>query len=103
MPDIDQLAVNAGKHIDNRHGSAASGFSHEAREAVRDLTVALAGDVGQLLAERAVTRWIITRVGVNECVSAARADGLRNDASLRRQRQACALDRAEGGVSGPEW
>jgi hypothetical protein len=63
MPDIDQLAVNAGEHIDNRHGSAAAGFSREARDAVRDLTDALAGDLGQILAERAVTRWIITRVG----------------------------------------
>ena len=73
MPEIEQVAAIAREHIDNLRGSAASGFSPEARDAVHDLTHALAEDLGHPLAEWIVTRWIITREALDECIGTERS------------------------------
>jgi hypothetical protein len=73
MPDIEQIAATARVHIDNRRGSAASGFSPEARDAVYHLTDALAADLGRPLADWVVTRWIITRKAIDEYVAIERS------------------------------
>lgn len=72
MPDLDQLAAAARQRIDTRGGSAAAGFSTEARTAIERLTERLAEQLGQPLADWAVTRWIVTRQPLNECIATER-------------------------------
>jgi len=50
MPDLDQIAATARQHIDTRGGSAAVGFSTEARHAIDRLTERLAEQLGRPLA-----------------------------------------------------
>ena len=72
MPELDKLAATARQRIDIRGGSAAAGFSTEARQAIERLTEHLAEQLGQPLADWSVTRWILTRQPLDECIQAER-------------------------------
>jgi hypothetical protein len=74
VTDLDGLAERARELIDATTGNAAQGFTDETRAAVYDLTNAVADVVGEETAAHwVVTRWLITRRPIRECVEAERS------------------------------
>lgn len=67
-----ELAADARSRIDHEGGQVSTPWSAETRAAVRALAAHLVEAEGmeQRSADRAVTRWIITKKPIRECVRA---------------------------------
>ena len=72
MTDLEQLATETRALVDASTGSAAQGYTSETRAAVLRLTDAVADEVGEEVAQWVVTRWLITRQPIRECIEAER-------------------------------
>lgn len=73
MPDrLLELAADARSRMDHESGQVSTPWSAETRAAIRALATHLVEVEGmeQHAADRAVTRWIITRKPIRECVRA---------------------------------
>lgn len=70
MPNqLQSLAALARVAIDNsRAGSAADGLPPDARAALDTLAAAINTEVGPAVGEWAITRWILTRRPIMECI-----------------------------------
>ena len=70
--DLDELAEQTRVLVDVSTGNAAQGYTSETRAAVLRLTDAVADEVGEEVAQWVVTRWLITRQPIRECIDAER-------------------------------
>lgn len=71
MTNLEQLATDTRALIDAGTGNAAAGYDPETRAAVYELTNAVADVVGEETAAHwIITRWLITRQSIRECIEA---------------------------------
>ena len=65
---LEQLAADTRKLVDATSGNAAQGYTPETRAAVLRLTDAVADETGEEVAQWVITRWLITRQPIRECI-----------------------------------
>ena len=68
--DLEQLAADTRKLIDATTGNVAAGYDPDTRAAVMHLTDAVADETGEDVAQWVITRWLITRRPIRECIDA---------------------------------
>jgi hypothetical protein len=68
---LETLATHTRQLVDATTGNAATGYTTETRAAVLRLTDAVADELGEeTLAQWVVTRWLITRQSIRDCIAA---------------------------------
>jgi hypothetical protein len=72
VTDLERLAEETRALVDASTGSAAQGYTDETRAAVLRLTDAVADETGEEVAQWVITRWLITRQSIRECIDAER-------------------------------
>jgi hypothetical protein len=73
--DLERLATDTRQLVDATAGSAAAGYDPDTRAAVLRLTDAVADEVGEEVAQWVVTRWLITRQPIRDCIAAETPPG----------------------------
>jgi hypothetical protein len=69
---LEDLATHTRQLVDATTGNAAQGYTDETRAAVLRLTDAVADEIGEeTSAQWVVTRWLITRQSIRDCIDAA--------------------------------
>jgi hypothetical protein len=69
---LEDLATHTRQLVDASTGNAADGYDTNTRAAVLRLTNAVADEIGEeTLAQWVVTRWLITRQPIRDCIAAA--------------------------------
>lgn len=72
---LDQLATHTRRLVDAATGNAATGYTDDTRAAVLRLTDAVADETGEATAQWVVTRWLITRQSIRDCIAAETGAG----------------------------